>query len=191
MAKADTRDDNVDALSWYSDRFDELNMDNSADGLDTLRHLFVLLLGLGMRESSGVFCCGRDQSASNTDAMTCEAGLFQQSWNSSNASDEMQKLFDQFSQVSPFPQCALEIFSEDGVIDCNSANWQCYGSGPGHDYQKLAKNCPAFAVQDSAVGLRMIRQHWGPIVRHEAEVRPEADDMFKAVQLMITSSLQS
>jgi hypothetical protein len=56
----------------------ELGMDNSADGVDTLRHLFALQLGLGMRESSGQYCCGRDMSADNVSAETCEAGLFQQ-----------------------------------------------------------------------------------------------------------------
>jgi hypothetical protein len=189
MAKANTGDSDVDVLTWYMGVFADQGMDNSKDGLDTLRHLFVLLLGLGMRESSGVYCCGRDQSATNTDAMTCEAGLFQMSWNASNSSDEMQKLFDQFAQEAPCPQCALDTFSEQGAIDCNSANWQCYGSGDGYEYQKLAKNCPAFAAMTTAIGLRNLRQHWGPINRYEVEVRSEADELFKAVQLMITSEL--
>jgi hypothetical protein len=30
-----------------------------------------------MRESSGIYCAGRDQSASNTSADAAEAGLFQ------------------------------------------------------------------------------------------------------------------
>lgn len=37
-------------------------------GTDTLRQLFVLLIGLGMRESSGQYCEGRDRSASNVTA---------------------------------------------------------------------------------------------------------------------------
>jgi hypothetical protein len=56
-------------------------MRNDVSGIDTLRHLFVLMIGLGMRESSGRYCEGRDQSASNTSADTAEAGLFQTSWN--------------------------------------------------------------------------------------------------------------
>ena len=43
-------------------------MRNDVSGTDTLRHLFVLMIGLGMRESSGRYCEGRDQSASNTSA---------------------------------------------------------------------------------------------------------------------------
>jgi hypothetical protein len=35
-------------------------------------------------------------------------------------------------------------------------------------------------------GLRKLRQHWGPINRQEAEVRREADEMFAAVQELVT-----
>jgi len=61
-------------------------MDNSRGGVDVLRHLFVLLTGLGMRESSGHYGEGRDASATNTSAYTAEAGLFQVSYNSHHAS---------------------------------------------------------------------------------------------------------
>ena len=72
-------------------------MDGDAKTGDTLRHLFVLLTGLDMRESSGRCCEGRDLSASNTTADTAEAGLFQQSWNSRFASPELPKLVSQYS----------------------------------------------------------------------------------------------
>jgi hypothetical protein len=185
MAKANTHDSDVDALSWYADVFAELDMDNSQDGLDTLRHLFVLLMGLGMRESSGQHCCGRDMSADNVESETCEAGLFQMSWNASNASPEMDKLMDVYRSCPP--QCALKIF-EDGV-ECSSDDWSCYGSGEGYDYQELAKSCPQFAVETAAIGLRVLRQHWGPINRYEVEVRPEADEMLQQVQDLVTQSV--
>src|SRR4051812_32385847 len=76
MAKAVTDDAAKDALKHYEDIFNRSAMDNTKDGVDTLRHLFVLMLGLGMRESSGRYCEGRDRSASNTTAETAEAGLF-------------------------------------------------------------------------------------------------------------------
>src|SRR5450432_1387640 len=60
MSMADSGDGAVDALTWYSTEFNDLSMDNSAAGVDVLRHLFVLLTGLGMRESSGLFCDGPD-----------------------------------------------------------------------------------------------------------------------------------
>jgi hypothetical protein len=178
MARADSNDPDVDALTWYADIFSSLDLDNSVDGLDTLRHLFVLLMGLGMRESSGQYCCGRDTSADNVDADTAEAGLFQMSWNMRSCSDEMQKLADEYAACPP--QCALEIFA-DGVT-CSAADWECYGSGAGADYQELAKACPQFAVETAAIGLRQRRQHWGPINRRDAEVRSEADEMFQLVQ---------
>jgi len=37
-------------------------------------------MGLGMRESSGRYCEGRDRNANNVTSDTAEAGLFQMSW---------------------------------------------------------------------------------------------------------------
>src|SRR5215470_13896036 len=74
MAQADREDNDTDALSWYSQRFSNVNYDNTIDGVDTLRHLFVLLTGLGMRESSGQYREGRDITADNETSSTAEAG---------------------------------------------------------------------------------------------------------------------
>lgn len=186
MAKANTHDSDVDALSWYDGIFSDLGMRNDKDGVDTLRHLFVLQMGLGMRESSGQYCEGRDMSASNVSSDTAEAGLFQMSWNASSSSDEMAKLMDAYSSCPPL-RCALNIF-EDGV-SCSSSDWESYGSGDGYQYQEMAKHCPQFAVETAAVGLRNIRQHWGPINRYEVEVLKEADDMFRAVEALVSRSM--
>ena len=51
----------------------------------------------------------------------------------------------------------------------------------------LSKTCPQYHVEVTGIGLRNRRQHWGPINRHEAEVRPEAGELFKAVQELIES----
>lgn len=178
MSKANTGDDDVDALSWYNSSFVSLDMRNDEDGVDTLRHLYVLLMGLGMRESSGQYCCGRDQSASNTDSNTCEAGLFQASWNASNCCTDFINLFDQYDVASP--QGYQKVFSED--VSCSSSDWQSYGSGDGYKFQELCKWSPTFAVETCAIGLRNLRQHWGPINRKEVELRQDADDMLKEVQ---------
>jgi N-acetylmuramoyl-L-alanine amidase len=77
MAAADKGKPDTDALSWYEDEFIELGMQNDKAGPETLRHLFVLLIGLAMRESSGKYCEGRDPSADNVEAETAEAGLLQ------------------------------------------------------------------------------------------------------------------
>ncbi|MBO0718457.1 MAG: N-acetylmuramoyl-L-alanine amidase, partial [Rhizobiales bacterium] len=150
MAQADSGDPEVDALTWYADLFAAEEMDNSRDGLDTLRHVFVLLMGLGMRESSGQHCCGRDMSADNVDADTAEAGLFQMSWNMKTCSDEMPKLLAEYETLPP--QCALHIFAQG--VTCASSDWASYGSGEGYLYQDTAKRCPTFAVETAAIGLR-------------------------------------
>lgn len=187
MAKANTGNDAKDAISWYNSNFAALGMNNDEAGPDTLRHLFVLLTGLGMRESSGQHCEGRDQSASNTSSDTAEAGLFQESSNSLSASPEMQKLYDEYLAGGGLdgsqPLCALDIFSDD--VSCSSSDWGCYGSGKGFNFQTMCKHCPQFCVEVCAVGLRVLKDHWGPIKRKEAEIRTEADDLYRLIQRFI------
>ena len=66
-----------------------------------------------------------------------------------------------------------------------------FGSGDGAAFQALCKSCPAFAVEAAAVGLRTIRTHWGPINRQEAELRPEADQLFRQVQGIVDTAVVS
>lgn len=182
MAKANTGNDDKDALSWYNSNFQSLGMSNASDGIDTLRHLYALMLGLGMRESSGKHCEGVDQSASNHESDTAEAGLFQTSWNIHSCSDEIDSLFDQYSPAldADLPQCYSDVFAYG--VSCSQSSWKCYGSGQGYQYQAMSKSCPPFHTEVTAIGLRKLRQHWGPINRKEAELRKDADIMFKAVQ---------
>ena len=183
MAKPDSGDANRDALAHYRDQFEALGMDNSASGPDTLRHVFVLLMGLGMRESSGNHCEGRDLSASNTTADTAEAGLFQTSFNACSASPLMVKLFEQYQAN---PSGFVEVFAEGA--SCSSSDAENFGSGPGKEFQRLSKECPAFAAELAAVGLRNVRKHWGPINGHKAEIRPASDELFKQVQAAVDRS---
>jgi hypothetical protein len=150
--------------------------------------VFVFLLGLGMRESSGVHCCGRDQSADNVASDTCEAGLFQTSWNYRACATDAETLFDEYRHALewPAPQCQLATF-EDGV-SCGSDDWENYGSGPGAEFQALSKVCPAFAVESAAVGIRNLRQHWGPIGRMEVEIFPEAEALFVEIDEILAAS---
>jgi hypothetical protein len=180
MAGANTGNDSTDALSWYDSQFRSQGMSNAAAGADTLRHLFVLLMGLGMRESSGRYCEGRDCSASNLTADTAEAGLFQMSWNACSASPELPKLFAAYSAN---PEGFLSVFQEG--VRCTESDLADYGTGAGAEFQRLCKSCPAFAVEAAAVGLRLIRRHWGPINRHDADIVTEADTLFRQVQNLI------
>jgi hypothetical protein len=183
MAKAKAQSTSRDALSWYDDEFRALGMRNDSAGADTLRHLFVLLIGLGMRESSGKHCEGRDRSASNTSAETAEAGLFQTSFNARSGSPLLPRLFAQYLEN---PSGFVEIFREG--VRCTAANLENFGSGQGRDFQRLSKECPAFAAEFAAVGLRNVRKHWGPITDREAELRREADTMLREVQDAIDAS---
>jgi hypothetical protein len=150
-----------DALAYYT---------ISATGRgNVLRKLFVMLFGLGMRESSGNYTEGRDMSASNVTADTCEAGLFQQSWNSNTASQEMTKLLPAYEGNKQ--PCYSNIFKEGVTLKSTTS----YGTGPGRQYQDQAKACPAFATEMCGVGLRVLYNHWGPVVRQEVEVRAEAE----------------
>lgn len=177
MAKAVTSNDK-DALYWYREEFKAAGMDNSKPGADTLRHLWALMLGHAMRESSGEHCCGRDQSADNTSSDTCEAGLFQTSYNAHSCSSQFDKVMNEYSQN--IWSGYLSTF-EDGV-ECSSDDWESYGSGSGYEFQEMCKNLPAFSAETAAITLRNLCNHYGPIKRFEVELRKEADQMFKAVQ---------
>lgn len=177
-------DDDVDALTWYEDQFLELE-EPLQHKEDRLRGLFALMIGLGMRESSGNCWEGRDMSADNTSADTAEAGLFQTSWNINTVSSaDYSKMT---SMLWDDPNGFLEVFS-DGLTP-TSNNLSCYGTGAGARYQWLARFCPLYACATTALGLRLRRQHWGPINRREAEVRQAALDLLYEVQLLVSKDL--
>jgi len=179
MARGATNTD-TDALAWYEDEFRDLGIDVSVAGIDTLRALFVLLIGLGMRESSGDHWCGRDMSASNTTADTAEASLFQTSWNIRNGHSEIPPLLDYFWQN---PNGFLPSFTED--LEPDSQDLSCYGSGDGAKYQWLSRYAPLFHTMVTAAGARVLRQHWGPINRREVTLNTDADLLLLKVQKLV------
>lgn len=181
MAAGERGQPDTDVLSWYKDEFEALEMDNKLSSVSTMRHLFALQMGLGMRESSGRYCEGRDTSASNTSPDTAEAGLFQTSWNIRSCSSAIPPLLSEFNTA---PQGFLEQY-DDGVTP-SGGELQNYGDGQdGTVYQWLSKYCPLFHTLVTGVGMRRLRQHWGPLNRKEAELRREADEMLKDVQEFI------
>jgi peptidoglycan hydrolase-like protein with peptidoglycan-binding domain len=183
LAQADRNDADEDALTWYRAEFKrQLDTDNSEDGIDTLRSLFVMLLGLGMRESSGRYCEGRDMSASNVSAETAEAGMHQTSYNIRSFSEQIPLLLKAYWAN---PNGFLPTF-RNGVSPKGDelAN---FGSGDGAKHQFLSKFAPAYHAYVTAVGMRFGRQHWGPINRSEVEIRSEANDMLLDVQHYLSS----
>lgn len=179
MAQA-AGDPDDDALAYCADEFEDAGMSNDVPGAETLRHLFVLLTGLGMRESSGRYCEGRDMSATNVEADTAEAGLFQTSWNIASASPHIPPLLEAYWED---PQGFLEAFAEN--ISPSASELDCYGSGDGARYQWLSRYSPAFHVMVTALGLRTRRSHWGPVSRKEIEILPEADDYLAQVEHLV------
>jgi len=180
MAKANSGKTDTDVLAWYAPEFKAQGWSNQTSGIDTLRHLWCLLIGLGMRESSGRYCEGRDQSASNTSSDTAEAGLFQTSWNINTASPEIGRAFDNYWANT---QGFVDDFAEG--VEPGGTELQNYGSDRGTSYQWLAKYAPAFACVSTAIGLRERRQHWGPINRREVELIEEANELLRGVQRVI------
>ncbi len=180
-AQADRNLPDFDALSWYREKFMAIGMDNSMDGIDTLRGLFVLLLGLGARESSGRYSEGRDMSADNVTADTAEASLYQTSWNIRSCSSSIPPLLQEYWAN---PNGFLTTFKNG--VDLKKDDLGNYGSGDGAKFQFLSKYSPAFHVFVSGVGLRYLRKHWGPINRNEVELKHEANEMFLEVQHLLS-----
>jgi hypothetical protein len=167
-----------DALTHYESRFDARGMEIDTSGADTLRSVFTLGIGLGMRESSGQYCEGRDLSATNTKADTAEAGLFQTSWNARGANAELTKLFNLYRAGGQ--KCYLDTFKVG--ISCSSGDLSNFGSGDGLQFQKLAKSCPAFAAEFAMITLRTLRRHYGPLREDTAEVQSSCYSMLDQVK---------
>jgi len=49
----------------------------------------------------------------------------------------------------------------------------------------LSKYAPLFHALVTGVGLRCLRQHWGPINRSEVELKKDADTMLRSVQEIV------
>ena len=78
------------------------------------------------------------------------------------------------------PNGFLPSFQKDIGPDSNDLGG--YGTGDGAKYQFLSKFAPAFHAFVTALGMRYLRQHWGPINRNEVELRREANEMLLEVQ---------
>lgn len=179
-----------DALTWYSDQFRAIGM-GTATAVERLRGLFVLLLGLGMRESSGRFCEGRDRSANNTSADTAEAGLFQMSFDLVAPRAELLDVFHHY-QSNP-TQGLREIFEMEVSPKPRPKDLENFGSptSSGFAFQKLSKECPAMTAEIAALGLREVAGHWGPIINHAAEVRSASRELLMAVERIIDAPLSA
>ena len=176
----------TDALGAYDGAFRATRMANEADGLDTLRHTYVLLIGLGMRESTGRYCAGRDGAGHKTDARTAEAGLFQTSWGTSRSHPALPNLFARYE--ADRSRCLRRVFGRG--VTCSAHHARNWGFGEGARWQQLTKTCPAFATEYAAIVVRTIGGApgaFGPIRRRTVALRPECDRMLWRIQSLVRS----
>ena len=179
----------TDALTWYDSRFTAAGMSNAANGIDTLRHAYTLLIGLGMRESSGKYCEGRDTSMDFTTADSAEAGIFQTSFKARLRQPTMSELYEKYKADQS--GCLLDVFKHG--VSCHAGDAVNFGEGEGVNWQQLTKTCPAFATEYAAV---LIRVHggrtgeFGPLRNHAAEIQPVCDAMFKEIENLVRANPQ-
>ncbi len=169
-----------DALAVYQSTFSSLPINVSVSGEPNIRALYVLGMGLGMRESSGSYCEGWDRSAgSNRPSSAAEAGAFQTSYDSMSSSPELRKLYNDY--IASPNRCYQNVFKEG--VKCSTLN--ILGTGEGADYQKFNISCPAFATEYAMTMLRIQRSHYGPINRKEAQVIQSCNILLKSVEDLV------
>ena len=179
----------TDALTWYDMAFHEAGMTNDTDGPDTLRHAFTLLVALGIQESSGKYCSGRDRSANFSTADSAEAGTFQTSWGVSKKIPQLRLLFERYKADQN--GCLLDVFREH--VTCSDWDARTWGDGRGAEWQQLTKSCPAFAAEYALVVMRNSggnRGEFGPIRKRRAQVLSVCDAMLVKVQTLVQTNPQ-
>jgi len=183
MSMANTHSDAKDALTHYESVFAALKISVNEAGESNLRSIYTLGLGLGMRESSGKYCEGWDTSAgSHRPSSAGEAGTFQVSYDSIGATPALQQLYSEYQANTD--RCMLDIFKEGASCRAQSI----LGTGAGADFQRFNKACPAFATEYAMTLLRVLRGHFGPINRREAEVKLQCNQMLASVQQLVDSN---
>ena len=88
-----------------------------------------------------------------------------------------------FEESLSKPICFVETFRQG--VRCRASDLQNFALK--REFQRLTKECPAFAAEFAALGLRSFRMNWGPINRREAEIRPEGNVMVLQVQNFLGS----
>jgi len=191
VAKAATGNVKRDVLTHYSSKFHTLGMKNDQAGSTPLRHVYAILLGLGARESTGRYCCGKDAAADNESADSAEAGAFQNSYDVRGADPVLPKIFERFRKSDV--GCNLAVWKEG--VTCSASNAKNWGdpASAGFEFQKRQKECPALATEFAAVVLRTAggsTGHYGPIRTGAAELRADCDEMLFKIQTLIDKNPQ-
>ena len=163
-------DASKDALAHYGVK--------PATAQERLEVIYSLMLGSAARESSWRWCVGKDPSASNTSSETCEAGLYQTSYNSRSASPALPRLFAKYKADKS--GCFATEYK--GATKCTDANLKNWGTGEGVEFQKLSKECPGFATEYHGIMLRTRRSHYGPINIKKSLIKQSCTKMFNQIR---------
>jgi hypothetical protein len=169
-----------DALVRYRDDLAQNGVDVNND-IERLRAIYTLGIGEGMRESSGNTTDGRDKTVKHPTVANAEAGLFQQSFDSFGKSPVFARLFEQYKANTG--ACLLATFKE-GIPRVITR--PVFGTGPGAEFQRFTRACPAFATEYAMVLFRINQTHFGPIKRHQAEYFQPCNEMLKEVEAVAT-----
>lgn len=185
VSQVPTIDWSFDALSFYGAKTEA--------GISSLRKTYTLLFGLGMRESSGKYCTGRDMRAGYSTADSAEAGLFQTSWGSRlepRRKLRVEALADLYAAYkSGKMNCLLDVFKE-GIDSCATSDAKNWGnpSDDGFEWQRFTKACPAFAAEWAAVVTRVNGGNFGefqPIRTKAAELVPECENLLLNIEKIV------
>ncbi len=176
-----------DVLSWYNSNFRKAGISNDTEGFQNYRHTFALQIGLGMRESSGQYCCGRDLNRDYAEHYEAEAGLFQASYGVRVVSPTLTRMYERYTKDES--GCLLDVFSEN--VTCKAGNEKNWGNGPGVAWQALTKRCPAFSAEYATVVMRNsggTKGEFGPLRTKAAEINPACNDMLKTIQAYVETT---
>jgi hypothetical protein len=158
----------IDALAHYGL--------NPATDLERLRAVYTLMIGLGMRESSGNTTEGRDVTVANPTAANAEAGLFQTSYDSLTMHPALAATEAAYG-ANP-GACNLAVFR----VGARDRNAPLVGTGPGAEFQRFNKACPSYAAEYTSVLMRVNRRHWGPINTRKAEYLAQCQALLAQVE---------
>ncbi len=185
-ASAEVGSSAVDALALYADKIKAVGLKT-----DTAKQrqqvLWSLIVGSGARESSWRWCVGKDPGASNTESSTCEAGLYQTSYNSRYERDGKTISKVRMNLIAQYKLDKSGCFADEYKkgITCSESNLKNWGLGEGLAFQALSKDCPGFATDYHAVMIRQRRSHYGPINTQRAQLTRQCADHFAIIQQMV------
>lgn len=168
--------DVTDVLSWYNSNFKALGLNSDTSGVETMMNTMMIVWGLGPRESSGKYCCGRDMSADFDSADSAEAGTYQSSYGSKRASPALEQLFKKYQ--SSTEGCFLDVFKEGVSASYCAGQAKNWGdpSSNGYKWQAMIKQCPAAGSEWAGILVRKsggTRGEYGPLRKKQAELKIE------------------